>query len=138
MPHTDVIPTSASTASTGLGIRYVGQHCYAISGTVTTASGAGAATTALLDFTTGSGYIVATVAAQNDETGGGTTYFSVKFNGGKVIDARWDSSSSAGIILDFPFPLVIPPLTRVEVLCGVGSGTNVFTSQIVGRVYGAE
>ena len=34
MPETDTIPVSASVASTGLGIRYIGEHCYAYSGTI--------------------------------------------------------------------------------------------------------
>ena len=54
MPDTDTIPVSASIASTGLGIRYIGDHCYAYSGEVNVAN----VELSLLDFTTGSGLIV--------------------------------------------------------------------------------
>ena len=57
MPETDTIPVSASVASTGTGIRYIGDHCYAFSGAV---SASGSEQT-LFDFTTGTGYIVATL-----------------------------------------------------------------------------
>ena len=55
MPETDTIPVSASVASTGPGIRYIGDHAYAYSGVITVNN----TTTTLLDFTTGVGYIVA-------------------------------------------------------------------------------
>ena len=54
MPETDTIPVSASIASTGTGIRYIGDYAYAYSGIV---QASGSDTTAL-DFTTGSGVIV--------------------------------------------------------------------------------
>ena len=53
MPETDTIPVSASVASTGKGIRYVGTHAYAYSGSV----GVDNNETTLLEFTTGTGYI---------------------------------------------------------------------------------
>ena len=55
MPETDTIPVSASIASTGKGIRYIGSHAYAYSGSV----GVDNNETTLLEFTTGAGYITA-------------------------------------------------------------------------------
>ena len=54
MPETDVIPTSASVASTGKGIRYIGDRCYAYSGEQTISA---SSREAVLDFTTGSNLI---------------------------------------------------------------------------------
>ena len=56
MPETDTIPVSASVASTGLGIRYIGDWAYANSGWLSVATGAD---TVLLDFTSGAGMIKA-------------------------------------------------------------------------------
>ena len=56
MPETDTIPVSASVASTGTGIRYIGDYAYAYSGVISVVDGN---ETELLGFTTGSGVIVA-------------------------------------------------------------------------------
>ena len=39
MPETDTIPVSASVASTGTGIRYIGDNAYAISGQIGVGTG---------------------------------------------------------------------------------------------------
>ena len=67
MPETDVIPTSASVASTGPGIRYIGDHCYAMSGAITSTGSATGADTSYLNFVTGTGYIVAKIIWINDK-----------------------------------------------------------------------
>ena len=79
MPETDVIPTSASVASTGKGIRYIGDHAYAYSGAVVTGGG-GSADGTVLEFTTGSGYISGQLMYQVDDLGGPTLYVEVKIN----------------------------------------------------------
>ena len=56
MPEPDTIPVSASIASTGPGIRYIGDYAYANSGWLAVATGAD---TVLLDFTSGAGMIKA-------------------------------------------------------------------------------
>ena len=56
MPETDTIPVSASVASTGKGIRYIGDYAWALSGDIATSS---TAYIEHLAFTTGSGFIVA-------------------------------------------------------------------------------
>ena len=56
MPETDTIPVSASIASTGKGIRYIGDHAYAYSGAVALDNTTDENT--YLEFTSGSGYIV--------------------------------------------------------------------------------
>ena len=63
MPETDVIPTSASVASTGSGIRYIGDYAYAYSGLAQT-EGLNSPVTRL-EFTTGSGLIDAKLRAFN-------------------------------------------------------------------------
>ena len=137
MPETDTTLVSASIASTGKGIRYIGNYAYAYSGQVTT-SGTGSPNTSMLLFTTGAGIFVGTVAAQSDEAATAEEYLRVTFNGLSIINAKWDNASSGESTLDLPIPIIIPPFTEVEVLVGVSSGTDIWTAQIIGRVYGAE
>ena len=54
MTEADVIQPSASVASTGKGIRYIGEYAYAYSGSLAVGTGA---FEDLLEFTTGSGII---------------------------------------------------------------------------------
>jgi len=143
MPHTDVIPTSASIASTGLGIRYIGEHAWCMSGTFV----ASESTQTCLDFTSGAGYILAdfqlnaAICVVNSScVGGGYTQgFAIKFNG--VVVALVKSNA---IQEDMPTTgiqrLIIPPLTQVIVTVISDSADNSFASTVnmSGRVYGAE
>ena len=87
------IQPGASIAATGLGIRYIGEHCYAMSGSVTDA-GSGSAATSCLDFTTGSGYIIATIAyASNSASTAQDEYIDISYNGQSVWAPRYTSST---------------------------------------------
>ena len=134
MAKAEGLPPTASVASVGPGINYVSKWAYAYSGQVTT-SGTGSPNTSLLLFTTGEGLFVGTVAAQSDEAATAEEYLRVTFNGLSVINAKWDNASSGESTLDLPIPIIIPPFTEVQVLVGVSSGTDVWTAQIIGRVY---
>ena len=128
-------PTNYQFAGTGLGLEYVGKdHCYAFSGPITTV-GTGSANTTALNFTTGDSYIVGTINAQNDSTGDVTSFMSVTLNGSSVISIRFDAASVSAISMDFPLPIIIPPYTVVEMKVGINSGSNIWTTQLVGRVY---
>ena len=70
MPETDTIPVSASVASTGPGIRYIGDYAYAYSGLIETDN----TISNLLDFTTGAGIIQGRVQFNIDETGAGEAF----------------------------------------------------------------
>jgi len=134
MPHTDVIPTSASIASTGLGIRYIGEHCYAYSGEIA----GGFAVVSGLDFTSGSGYIVAEFTATSDEIGGAQIFVNVLMNGVKMFAITWDVTSTAGFMGSiFPIPIIIPPFTEVQTTQHTSTGSENFTHLLTGRVYGA-
>jgi len=138
MAKAEGIPPSASVASVGKSLRYLGDHCYAYSGLY------GASTTGqtVLDFTTGTGYIVATFQLNGNinDTGGGfvAAWSTVAFNGVNIAVLKTASSAE-----DSPTTatvhLVIPPFTRVEGNIDSASdsasayGSLVFT----GRVYDA-
>ena len=138
MPHTDTTPVSASIASVGKGIRYIGEHCYAYGGDISV-TGASSANTTMLNFTTGSGYIKAEVQGFSTERGSAQLYLAVKLNDILVVNTEFDEAGSSSSILDFPIKLIIPPFTKTEVLVGIETGsTKRWSVLFTGRVYGAE
>jgi len=132
MPHTDVATSADNPVGTGLSLRYVGNHAYAISGSIQDA-GSDAPNTTLLDFTTRSSYVVGTVDFTNNLSSAHNIYFDIKFNG-LVVDQIKESSTA---LIPMRFYVLIPPFTHVEIKWGAGTTANgsVF---LQGRVYGAE
>ena len=143
MTEADVIQPSASIASTGLGLRYIGkEHCYAFSGTF----GALNSEQTLLDFTTGSGYIVATLTMT-----GPIRMTTANIGSGLIRGYQLDfNSQTVGLYKvdpaqeDMPtvveVHILIPPLTAVVLTCIDSADDSSFsgTANITGRVYGAE
>jgi len=134
MPEPDAIPVSASIASTGLGIRYIGNHAYAYSGIV----GINDSDTTLVEFTSGSGFITAKLQVQNGSGSGDDMRYDVTLNG--TIVARWTYSATPNVDPLPPLYLVIPPFTIVKVsgLNQTGASSRNHTATFTGRVYGAE
>ena len=141
MTEADVQP-SASIASPGLGIRYIGKdHCYAYSG----GFGASDSEQTVLDFTSGSGYIVATLTmtapikmATADIPNGVVRGYQLDFNSQtvglyKVDSVNEDMPSNAEV------SILIPPFTAIVLTCidNVSNGAYLGTANITGRVYGA-
>ena len=137
MTEADVIQPSASIASPGLGIRYIGQHCYAYSGGITVNN----ETKTALEFTTGAGLcsvlfyhsgIFAYVGATK------TLQMKISFNDNVVIFASRLTSATQSIIDIDPIPAIIPPLTnvKVEVISDNAADIPHYVS-MTGRVYGA-
>jgi len=131
----DPVQPGASVAATGLGIRYVGEHSWALSGQVTDAASGSAATTCL-DFTSGSGYIMAEFAFASDATGADTQYIDLSFNEESVFKTEYDNSPI--INDDQILKILIPPQTHVIWKWGISSGTKRLCVVMSGRVYGAE
>ena len=104
MPETDTIPVSASVASTGLGIRYIGDYAYAFSGPVQNA-GTGSASTTLLNFTSGSGIIVGTVDFTNTNPAGHDTYLDIFFNSVAISTTKEANAA----LVPWRFHILIPP-----------------------------
>ena len=133
MPHTDTTPVSASIASTGLGIRYIGEHAYAYSG-VNLLSGS---ETSYLDFTTGSGYIVGKIKISADWSGLSSSelYIQVYINGEQIIFER--DTGNNYVPGNLEWPIFLPPITHFQVKLNAGA-TQEADVVFVGRVYGAE
>ena len=142
MTEADVIQPSASIASPGLGIRYIGkEHCYAFSGAVAALD----SEQTVLEFDSQSGYIVATLTmtapirmTAADIVTGVIRGYQLNFNGQTVGLYKVDSIQE-----DMPTvieaQILIPPFTAVVFTC-IDSATNadyLGTANITGRVYGA-
>ena len=142
MTEADVIQPSASIASPGLGLRYIGkEHCYAFSGTFA----ASQSEQTMLDFTTGSGFIIATLTITAplrmlaaEISSGITRGYQLDFNSQTVGMYKVDSSAE-----DMPsntqVQILIPPFTAVVLTCvdHVTDANDLGTANITGRVYGA-
>ena len=138
MTEADVIPPSASIASTGKGIRTIGSHVYAYSGLLT-------ATTSYQDalsFQSPAGYVVGILQLNSgiDSAAPGnrvTNAANIIFNG--ITIARIAAGTNTD---DSPTSqsqdLIIPPLTVVSVeVDSSASSDRQFSVTFTGRVYGA-
>jgi len=134
------VQPEASVAATGLGIRYIGQHAWALSGQF------GAANTefTMLEFTTGSGYIsgeftLNAAVRMGLVDVGSICAFSIRFNGEVVSKIKIDTNDKDMQSQGYQ-RLIIPPLTKVLVSanCSENTDNEKLTATFVGRVYGAE
>jgi len=139
MAMAESLPPDASTASTGLGLRYIGdKHCYAYSGEVIVAN----ATVTCLDFISGAGYIMANFTQSLDAGAlgqGQVIGFTIELNGVAVcvFEERVRSFSGEESIGLQTYKFLIPPLTLVTTKGYTDDGSNnPFFHTITGRVYG--
>jgi len=140
MPHTDTTPVSASIASTGLGIRYIGEHCYALSGTFPASTNP----QTTLEFTTGAGYILGEIqlnaaVSSTAPDSGSSTLALITFNAITISIIKAEAGNN-----DIPTyaiqKVLIPPFTNVKIVVdGNDNQAGQFaTVTFSGRVYGAE
>ena len=132
MPETDVIPTSASVASTGKGIRYIGDYAYAYSGII----GIPNSDTTMLEFTSGSGILKANIHFYYTADSSVNMSYRVRLNNALILDYMvtgfgQDTNHN-------PNHLIIPPLTKVKISAEGASATTQQAVTLVGRVYGEE
>jgi len=138
MAESDIIPISASVASTGFGIRYVGDNCAAWSGVFTALN----SYQIFLSFTTGSGLIIgefyltafakSVATTMKDSVGQILLNDEIVYTG--FLGAEVNRRPSAASI-----PMLIPPRTKVvvQLIAGTTSADDYATAHFVGRVYGA-
>ena len=138
MLEAEGIPPTASVASVGKSLRYLGEHCYAYSGLYAASQTA----QTVLDFTTGAGYIVATFQLNgnvDDDSGGFVGAFSVISFNEITIAVIKTASSAEDSPTTVAIPLVVPPFTRLQASIDSSTdsadawGSLIFT----GRVYDA-
>jgi len=138
MAEAEGIPPTASVASVGPGINYIGNRAYAYSGSI-----AANVVGTVLNYTTGSGYIVGEFTFsgfldQDDPSTGLRGTCTVSFNDLIVTSAASDFDSG-NMVTPVLMPMIIPPFTTVKVIIYANSSTADFhaTTTFTGRVYGA-
>jgi len=137
MAEAEGLPPTASVASVGPGIRYIGRHCYALSGEILVNNN----TVTMLEFTTGDGYIIASFSYgidQNASLGGSKLIgFTVKLNDIKVFQQVSQTSATLQLIdFDPNYKILIPAFTNVLIESETTNAGNVPTyAMLAGRVY---
>jgi len=123
----------ASQTITGPDLQYTQDnlHCYAYSGVVEDASSATAATT-VLDFTSGSGYILARIDLVSDAKSASDRFLDISLNDVSVINGAWDNDPAKS--LSPIVEMIIPPFTHFLLKWGCSATKNV-TISLTGRVY---
>jgi len=127
------ITAGTYSASTGKGIRYVGNHMYGYSGTVAV----GDSTVELLSFTSGSGYIVGRVQFFYPTANTEDFLYTIVLNGAAVAASVAENFIRRS---DNYINIIIPPFTDVS-LTAINISDSTSRNQTVmltGRVYGAE
>ena len=134
MTEADVIQPSASIASTGLGLRYIGEHCYAYSGIVAVDDNE----TTLIDTATGAGYLTLFWDSSYSPGAYTTDRYTFKLYLNDLLihaEFHYDNNiETMGITR-----ILIPPLTRLKITAK--NVTNISSQDcltiLTGRVYGA-
>ena len=135
MPHTDTTPVSASIASTGKGIRYIGNWAYAITGGIDLVQDE---LTTMLDFTTDVGVLVGKLqSGRNVKTSAEHEHF-VYFNDLLIWYSKMDNGKNPNQApSSTPLILIIPPFTHVEwkvtsTDAETSTFTGIFTAEAIG------
>jgi hypothetical protein len=127
-----------NTASTGLTLNYIGDHAYANSGEILVNNN----TVEMLNFSTGSFYIVGTFSYGVDQnaslSGSKLLGFTISFNGEKIMQLVSQTTASYPILdFDNNYEILIPPFTTVLIESETTNTSNVPTyGVLVGKVYG--
>ena len=132
MTEADVIQPSASTASTGKGIRYIGNWAYAYSGIFASAN-----PSTYLEFTTGSGLIVAKFCFMYATDAGDNANYIIELNDIEVFNMFSTSATSLSTGGISPLEMILPPFTKVRAIGSVISNRDL-GFLMTGRVYGAD
>jgi len=139
MVEAEGIPPTASVASPGLSLNYIGSHCFAYSGLFA----ATISPQTLLAFSSGDGYISAIIqgnAPVDDDTvsGGTVAAFMIIFNDQNISLLKADGTEE-----DMPTSVwqkfIIPPFTKVEVTmtANLNEADRYGSVGLAGRVYDA-
>jgi len=139
MAEAEGIPPSASVASTGFGLRYVGNWAYAYSGVQDTPN----SEFTLLETISGSGLIVGTLyfAIGNASAGGSDDMrFKVFMNDEVIYETEVGNSSATYLAQNTIYvELIIPPFTKFKCTSHdlTAAAANNTSAVFTGRVYDA-
>jgi len=131
MAEAEGIPPTASVASVGRGIRYVGQHCYAYSGVINLTGSA----VDYLDFVTAdAGYIIAKIKISADWSGLSSTELYIQFYVNEQLVMFERDTGNNYVPGNLEWPIFLPPNTRLQVQLNAGA-TQEADVILIGRVY---
>jgi len=135
MAKAEGIPPTASTASVGPNIRYVGDHAFGFAGQKDISSDP----TDMFDFTTGTGYIIAKFYFTTDDATTDDYHIRIALNGLRVLGSRVATPHNVELYGFAPYSMLLPPETAVVVTVSraAGSGSAGWNAYFHGRVYGA-
>jgi len=142
MAEAEGIPPTASVASVGPGINYVGDRVFAYAGLFDSST----TEFEMLNFTTGSGIIVGefilngSVLFTGDSHLGGNSAYKISLNEIAVSTVKIDTTGTdVGMPMTNEQRVIIPPFTKVVLSCVVGenSTTEQVSAYFTGRVYDA-
>jgi hypothetical protein len=129
-------PVSSSNPSgTSGSLNYVGKHAYGYSGTI--ALDASGANTTMLEFETGNSYLVGQLNFTGVWSDLGSTALNMilLINGEEIFNNRV-ASVSVRDVEGTPYPVLIPPFSKIEVQMSQGSGsTRDYQAMLIGEVY---
>ena len=138
MPEGIPYASSNVTAGTGLELNYIGNHCYAYSGTFDAAT----SFADVLQFTTGKEYIVSIISCNGlvnpADTGPGTnSIFKIQLNGIVVAYVKVETSNESMPSL-IPIEIIMPPYTNVtvSVISDQATTAKVGSVTLTGKLYG--
>jgi hypothetical protein len=134
MAEAEGIPPTASVASAGPGIRYIGRHCYAFSGNV----GATNVETDLINTVTGSGYILCKIQFNHEEAGTHDYKYRIRLNG-IIVQAYVVTGAIGASEADNFIPMLIPPFTELRCTAENVTSSSSYRQvvSLTGRVYDA-
>jgi hypothetical protein len=133
MAEAEGIPPTASVASVGPRINYVGEWAYAMSGVIALSGSA----TSYLSFTSGSGIIVAQVQIFTDWEGLVDVPMTVQIflnETGVIFERRASAGGNNYTGDEITYNLIIPPFTLVEVKLHSADAEEA-SAILTGRVY---
>ena len=126
-------PVGGSFTGASLALEYILDHCYAYSGVITYTD----TTVNALSFTSGSGYILATLGVNTLDYDGDDLGVTVVLNSITVIRQRYVTLGGIEHTTNFPWTILIPPFTLVEIgLTNLTDNTSHTANvTLTGRVY---
>ena len=131
----DPVQPEASVVQTGLALKYIGEHAFAYSGTITVDDNE----TDLLNFTSGSGYIVAKIMFNYAAESSNNFTYRIRFNEAVVqlyiVDHTLQYTEPDNFI-----NVIIPPFTTVRCTAknDTGDSGRLQICSLTGRVYGVK
>jgi len=134
MSETDTIPVSASVASTGQSIMYLGNYAWCYTGGIGVINSA----TTVLETQTGSGLLVADVLLNYIFVGANDQMeWQVYLNDVLMAGAK-DSGPAVYTEFNNPIKLILPPFTKLKVTAKNASSATSRAMGVIltGRVYG--